>query len=104
MKLIFKKPNLLNGLQIVSKAVPAHTTMPILECILITAADGEIKLIANDMDLGIETVVEGEIIEEGIIALEAKMFVEICRKMTEATRLHKKRSRKKNLPLKRKDQ
>ncbi|MCR5282068.1 MAG: DNA polymerase III subunit beta [Lachnospiraceae bacterium] len=83
MKLTFKKPNLLNGLQIVSKAVPSHTTMPILECILITAADGEIKLIANDMDLGIETVVEGEIIEEGIIALEAKMFVEICRKMTE---------------------
>ena len=83
MKLIFKKPNLLNGLQIVSKAVPAHTTMPILQCILITAQDGQIKLTANDMDLGIEAIVEGQIIEEGVIALESKIFLEICRKMTE---------------------
>ena len=35
MKIVCKKSNLLNGVQIVSKAVPAKTTMPILECILI---------------------------------------------------------------------
>ena len=81
MKLICSKSNLLHGVNIVSKAVPTRTTMAILECILIDASSDEIKLIANDMELGIETVVDGEIIENGIIALDAKIFSEIVRKL-----------------------
>lgn len=81
MKLVCKKANLLNGVQIVSKAVPGKTTMPILECILIDASQGRIKLTANDMELGIETIIDGDIVEKGIIALDAKIFLEIVRKL-----------------------
>lgn len=81
MKLICSKANLVKGVSIVSKAVPSRTTMPILECILIDASANEIKLTANDMELGIETVIEGEIVERGIIALDAKFFSEIVRKL-----------------------
>lgn len=81
MKLICSKSNLLHGVNIVSKAVPTRTTMAILECILIDASTDEIKLIANDMELGIETMIEGEIVENGIIALDAKIFSEIVRKL-----------------------
>ena len=81
MKLICSKASLLKGVSIVSKAVPSRTTMPILNCILIDASANEIKLTANDMELGIETVIEGEIIERGIIALDAKFFSEIVRKL-----------------------
>jgi DNA polymerase-3 subunit beta len=81
MKLICSKQNLLRGVNIVSKAVPTRTTMAILECILIDASAGEIKLVANDMELGIETKIEGEIVERGIIALDAKIFSEIVRKL-----------------------
>ena len=81
MKLICSKTNLLNGVQIVSKAVPNKTTMSILECILVDATKGVITLTANDMELGIETTIEGEILEKGIIALEAKIFLEIVRKL-----------------------
>ena len=81
MKLICSKSNLLNGVNIVSKAVPSKTTMSILECILIDATKGQITLTANDMELGIETVIEGEIIERGIIALDAKIFLEMVRKL-----------------------
>lgn len=81
MKLVCSKSNLLSGLQIVSKAVPNKTTMSILECILVDASKGVIKLTANDMELGIETVIEGDIIEKGIIALDAKIFLEIVRKL-----------------------
>ncbi|MBO5057428.1 MAG: DNA polymerase III subunit beta [Lachnospiraceae bacterium] len=81
MKLVCSKSNLLNGVNIVSKAVPNKTTMSILECILIDASGGNIKLIANDMELGIETVIEGDIIEKGQIALDAKIFLEIVRKL-----------------------
>ena len=83
MKIICSKANLLNGVQIVSKAVPSKTTMSILECILIDASRGSITLTANDMELGIETTIEGDIIEKGIIALDAKIFLEIVRKLPE---------------------
>ena len=81
MKLIISKSNLLHGVNIVSKAVPTRTTMAILECILIDASANEIKLTANDMELGIETKIEGEIVERGVIALDAKIFAEIVRKL-----------------------
>lgn len=81
MKLICSKNNLLNGVQIVSKAVPNKTTMSILECILVDATKGVITLTANDMEMGIETIIEGEIVEKGIIALDAKIFLEIVRKL-----------------------
>lgn len=84
MKLICSKSNLLHGVNIVSKAVPTRTTMAILECILIDASANEIKLTANDMELGIETKIEGEITERGVIALDAKIFSEIVRKLPDS--------------------
>lgn len=83
MKLICSKSNLLNGVQIVSKAVPNKTTMSILECILVDTTGGRITLTANDMEMGIETTIEGEIVEKGIIALDAKIFLDIVRKLPE---------------------
>lgn len=84
MKLICSKSNLLTGLQIVSKAVPNKTTMSILECILVDATKNIITLTANDMELGIETTIEGNIVEKGIIALDAKIFLEIVRKLPDS--------------------
>ena len=78
MKIICNKNDLLKGVNIALKAVPVRTTMSILECILIDASEGEIKLIANDMELGIETKIDGEIIEPGRIAINAKFFCRVC--------------------------
>ena len=84
MKLVCSKSNLLNGVQIVSKAVSNKTTMSILECIMVDATKGIITLTANDMDLGIETIIEGQIVEKGSIALDAKIFLEIVRKLPDS--------------------
>lgn len=81
MKLVFTKSNLNKAVGIVMKAVPTRTTMNILECILIDATTNEIKFTGNDMELGIETIVEGEIIEKGKVAIDAKLFSEIVRKL-----------------------
>ena len=81
MKLVFDKADLVKSVGIAMKAVSGKTTMPILECILIDASTNEIKFTANDMELGIETKVEGEIIEAGSIAIDAKIFSEIVRKL-----------------------
>ena len=84
MRIVCTKSNLVKGVSIVSKAVPSKTTMPILECILVDASTDVIKLTANDMELGIETRIEGDILERGIIALNAKIFSEIVRKLPDS--------------------
>ncbi len=84
MKLICSKADLLNGVQIVSKAVPSKTTLSILQCILIDASKGIIKLTGNDMELGIETIIEGTIEEKGIVALDAKLLLDITRKLPDS--------------------
>lgn len=83
MKIICSKSNLVKGVSIVSKAVPSKTTMPILECILIDATTDIIKFTANDMELGIQTTIDGVIEERGMIAIDAKIFSEIVRKLPE---------------------
>lgn len=84
MKIVCSKSVLLNAVNTVSKAVPNKTTMSILECILIDASSNEIKLIANDTELGIETVVEGTIEEKGKIALDAKLLSDIVRNLPDS--------------------
>ena len=84
MKLVFSKSDLNKAVGIVMKAVPTRTTMNILECILIDATTNVIKFTGNDMELGIETIVEGEIIEKGKVAIDAKLFSEIVRKLPDS--------------------
>ena len=81
MKIICSKSSLLKSVNISLKAVPSKTTMPILECILIDATSSQIKFTTNDMELGIETIVDGMISEKGMIALDAKIFYEIIRRL-----------------------
>ena len=84
MKIVCNKSDLLKGVNISLRAVPTRTTMTILECILIDATESEIKLTSNDMELGIETVIEGEIVERGKAALDAKFLSEIIRKLPDS--------------------
>lgn len=81
MKLEFSKEKLTAALGIVSRAIPSRTTNPILECILFDADGSTIKLTANDTEFGIETAVEGTILEHGKVALDAKLTYEIIRKL-----------------------
>lgn len=81
MKIKTEKGSLLNSLTAVSKAVPTHTTMPILLCVLVKADSEGITLMSNDMEMAISASVAGEVIESGAVALESKLFLEIVRKL-----------------------
>lgn len=81
MKIICNKSDIVKSTNIVMKAVSNKTTMPILESILIEAENGIIKMTGNDMEMGIETIVKGDIERDGKVLVEAKMFFEFIRKM-----------------------
>ncbi|MGL4737631.1 MAG: DNA polymerase III subunit beta [Cellulosilyticaceae bacterium] len=81
MHLRCKQEMLMNGINIALKACSTRTTMPILECILIKAYNNQVTLVGYNLELGIESTIEAEIIEGGSIVLESKIFAEIVRKM-----------------------
>ena len=85
MKISFKKSDLITALNIVSKAVAVKTTMPILECILIEADESGVRFTANDMELGINTWIRSDscnVMEGGRTAVDARLFVDIVRKIS----------------------
>ena len=84
MKISCMKNSFLQGINIVMKAVSNKTTHPILSCILIEAANGKIKLTANDMEIGIESYIKGNVTEEGKVALDAKLLSDIIKKFPDS--------------------
>ena len=84
MKISCNKTSLMNGINIVSKAVSTKSTMTNLQCILVEASLSEIRLIANDIEIGIETIIEGTIIEAGKVAIDAKFFSDIVRRLPDS--------------------
>lgn len=84
MKISCQKSNLLSGVNTSLKAVSTRTTLPILQCILLQATQDEFKLVSNDLELGIESHVEANIIESGSVALDARIFSEIVKKLPDA--------------------
>ena len=82
MKFSCSQQILAKSLNIVSKAVTARTTIPILKGILLKVnSDGTLTMSASDLDLGIEKTFEVENSEEGEIVVQAKLFGDIIRKL-----------------------
>ena len=81
MKIVCYKDKLIKALNSVVKGVASKTTMPILEGILIQTNDNEIKLTTYDLEIGIEYVMECDILEQGSTVVNAIMFSEIIRKL-----------------------
>ena len=80
-----EKQEILEGISTVQKAITGKSTMPILEGIYIKTNETSLTLIGSDMDVSIQTTVNANIIEQGSIVIDAKIFGEIIRKLPNAT-------------------
>ena len=83
LSLTINKNILQDALNLAIRAISPRSTLAILECILLTAEDGTgVTLSASSLDINIKTApINAEINIPGEIALEAKLFSEIIRKM-----------------------
>ena len=81
MEIICSQTQLIGALNVVLKAVSSKTSYPILECILIETEDNSVRITANDNDLCIETVIPAAVNKVGRIALNARMFSDLVRKL-----------------------
>jgi len=84
MKVICSKNDLASGVQTVYKAVSTKSTIPTLSGILMQTTDKGLKLVAYDMELGIETFIPATIEKTGSLVFPAKYLSDIVRKMPPA--------------------
>lgn len=77
MKITCTQQNLSRGLSIVSHAVSNRSTLPILANVLVATEDGQLKLSATNLEIGINYLVEvEEIIEKGATTVPAKLIAD----------------------------
>jgi DNA polymerase-3 subunit beta len=57
-----------------SKVVNAHTTVPILSNVILSAEDGKIAVRATDLELTLEHAFKAEVAEAGSVTVPAKLF------------------------------
>lgn len=88
MKLIVKQNDFSKALNIVQKAVSSRTTLPILTGILLETKEGKLYITATDLELGIKTFIDCEIIEEGSIVVNARLLSDLVRKIPSDTELN----------------
>jgi DNA polymerase-3 subunit beta len=84
MKFICSQSILSNAINTVQKAVSTKSTHPILKGILIEAHGNTLKLTGNDLNIGIECLIEADIREEGSIVVSSRLFGEIIRKLPDS--------------------
>jgi len=77
VKITCKQQDLSRGLSIVSHAVSSRSTLPILANILVSTDQGRLKLSATNLEIGINCLIDAEIVEDGSTTVPAKTFTDL---------------------------
>lgn len=76
MEITLPHPQLIKSLDLISRISTKHITLPILQCVRLEAKSGKISLQATNLEISIEVPIEGKIIEEGVVAIPAQIFLQ----------------------------
>ena len=76
MKITCKQQDLSRALSVVSHAVSSRSTLPILANILLSTDHDRLKLSATNLEIGINSWIEGQVQEEGAITVPAKLVTD----------------------------
>jgi DNA polymerase-3 subunit beta len=85
MELKVKREDFLKALYWTQSTVERRNTMPILANVLIESHGGSIRVTATDLEIGVRAKLEGEILQEGMVTLNARKLYEIVREAAEET-------------------
>ena len=76
MKVSCLQENLAKGLSIVGRAVASRSTLPVLSNVLLATDNGQLKLSATNLEIGINCWVGAKIEQEGAITVPARLLAE----------------------------
>src|SRR6476659_1473777 len=83
MELVVRKTDLLRELQLFQGIVERKNTIPILANVLIEATDGEVKMLATDLEVGLRSRCDATVTKRGTLTLPAKKLYEIIKALPE---------------------
>ena len=83
MEMVVRKTDLLRELQLFQGIVERKNTIPILANVLIEASDGEVKLLATDLEVGLRSRCDASVAKRGSLTLPAKKLYEIIKALPE---------------------
>jgi DNA polymerase-3 subunit beta len=83
MELVVRKNDLLRELQLFQGIVERKNTIPILANVLMEAKDGEVRLLATDLEVGLRSKCAASVSKPGALTLPAKKFYEIIKALPE---------------------
>jgi DNA polymerase-3 subunit beta len=81
MKFKCEKSLLQEAISIAQKAITGKSTLPVLQGIYIKTLGNEIILTGSDIDLSIETKINADVIENGSIVVDSRLFGDIIKKL-----------------------
>ena len=81
MKFYCNKNELVEKINIVQKAITNKSNSPIFSCIFLQVSDNILTMIGMDTDLSIKTVVPAEVLEDGKLLLDSRLFGEIIKRL-----------------------
>lgn len=76
MKITCTQENLTKALSLVGRTVATRATLPVLSNILISVADGRLKLTATDLEIGVSTWIGGQVEEDGALTVPARLLTD----------------------------
>ncbi len=77
MKIICTQENLKIGLQQVARIVGSSSTLPILNNILLQTENGQLKISATNLEMGINTLIRCKIEQDGGVCVSAKVLLDL---------------------------
>ncbi len=85
MRVTLNRDDFYNRLELVGRVSTKHITLPVLQCVLIEAKDGQVILRATNLEIAIEAVLDGEIEESGIVAVPASTLLQTVNLVNQKT-------------------
>ena len=76
MRVSVMQENLVKGLSIVGRAVSSRSTLPVLGNILLEARDGQLRLAATNLEIGVNCWLGATVEDEGAITVPARLLTE----------------------------
>ena len=76
MEITIPHNKLQESLDLVSKISTKHVSLPVLQCVRLEAKKDKVVIQATNLELSIEIPIEGQVAEEGVVAVPAQIFLQ----------------------------
>lgn len=86
MEVNFNRTALAEAMGLLTSVVPARTPKPVLLCVQIAAEQGQVRICATDLEVGINhTIPAAEVVEDGEVVVPADKLAAIVRESSDET-------------------